>query len=252
MQHQSGWIRQFHPPQTAGCPQLLIFPHAGAGASAYRHFSEAFSADFEVFVFQYPGRQDRAGEPALESLPRMAMGAFADFRRSSHNRGEPLMTFGHSMGALVSFEFVRLAEAAGMRVRQLAISAAVAPSHAAAKPPHPSGDEEILDELIMLEGTNADVFADREVMRLALPVIKGDYRAFDAYACPETVTVNAPVHVICGDRDPVVTMPDLYAWGKHTDSLQVTMFDGGHFFLNDRIDEIAELLTSTTWHDTTV
>ena len=45
-----------------------------------------------------------------------------------------------------------------------------------------------------------------------------------------------------GDQDPIVTLGDLYGWGKHTDSVQVTMFDGGHFFINDHIDAVAKLL----------
>lgn len=251
MQHRPGWIRQFHKPNSPERLPLLVFPHAGAGASAYRAFSKAFSDNFDVIVFQYPGRQDRAHEPALPSLAEIAAGAFAEFRTSAHNRGLPIITFGHSMGALVSFEFVRLAEAAGIDVRQLTISAAVAPCHVADKPPHPTDDQEILDHLAVLEGTSADVFANREVMKLALPVIKRDYHAFDTYSCAETIKLAARIHAICGDQDPVVTMRDLYGWGKHTDNVQVTMFDGGHFYLNDHIDAIAELLAPSAQYERT-
>ncbi|WP_406270243.1 alpha/beta fold hydrolase [Nocardia sp. NBC_00881] len=249
MQHRPGWIRQFHKPNSPERLPLLIFPHAGAGASAYRTLSKAFSDSFDVIIFQYPGRQDRVGEPGLTSLPEIAAGAFAAFRASGHHRGFPITTFGHSMGALVSFEFARLAEAAGIAIRQLTISAAVAPCHVADKPPHPTDDQEILDHLGVLEGTNADVFANREVMKMALPVIKRDYHAFDTYSCDETVKIAARIHAICGDQDPVVTMRDLYGWGKHTDDIHVTMFDGGHFYLNDHVDAIAELLTPRAQHE---
>ncbi|UAK33213.1 alpha/beta fold hydrolase [Nocardia asteroides] len=242
MQRRPSWIRQFHKPNSAELLPLLIFPHAGAGASSYRVFSQALSRNFDVIVFQYPGRQDRATEQALATLPEIAAGAFAEFRQSEYNRGVPIITFGHSMGALISFEFVRLAEAAGVDVRQLTISAAVAPCHAADKPPHPTDDQEILDHLGMLEGTSADVFANREVMKMALPVIKRDYQAFDAYSCAETVKVTTRIHAICGDQDPVVTMRDLYGWAKHAEEIEVTMFDGGHFYLNDHAGAIADLL----------
>ncbi|WP_235215909.1 thioesterase II family protein [Mycobacterium kyorinense] len=171
-----GWIRQFHKPDSPERPVLLVFPHAGSGASAYRDFSKVLSSTFSVLVFQYPGRQDRAGEAPLLSLPAMAAAAFEEFSRSEHNRDVPIVTFGHSMGALVAFEFVRIAESSGIDVRQLNVSAAVAPSHVAAKPPHPTDDEAILNHLATLEGTETDVFANRELMRLALPVIKADYQ----------------------------------------------------------------------------
>lgn len=239
-----GWIRQFHQPDSPERPALLVFPHAGSGASAYRDFSKVLSRKFTVIVFQYPGRQDRAGEAPLLSIPAIASAAFDEFSRSKHNRDVPIVTFGHSMGALIAFEFVRLAESSGINVRQLNVSAAVAPCHVAAKPPHPTDDEDILNHLAALEGTETDVFANREVMKLALPVIKADYQAFDAYDCAAGVKVAAPIHAMGGDQDPYVTLGDLYGWDKHTDSMTVTMFDGGHFYLSDHVDAVAELLAS--------
>src|SRR5262249_60985163 len=108
--------------------------------SAYRDFSKVLSTNFRVIVFQYPGRQDRAAEAALASLEEIAAGAFGEFATSDQNRGVPVVTFGHSMGALVAFEFVRLAEAAGIDVRHLNVSAALAPIATAHQPPHPAHD----------------------------------------------------------------------------------------------------------------
>lgn len=239
-----GWIRQFHEPDSPKSMPLLVFPHAGAGASAYRTFSKVLSASFRVVVFQYPGRQDRAAEALPVSLPDIAAGAFGEFLTPERDRGIPIVAFGHSMGGLVAFEFVRLAEASGIDVRQLTVSAAVAPCRAAAKPPHPTDDEGILNHLGALEGTNTDVFANRDVMRHALAVIKADYRACDGYRCTDDVKVAAPIHVLGGDKDPYVTLGDLYGWGEHTDTVKVTVFDGGHFYLNDHLDAVAEFVAS--------
>ncbi|MBF6327585.1 thioesterase II family protein [Nocardia transvalensis] len=238
-----GWVRQFHKPASADLPPLLICPHAGTGASAYRAFSKAFSEHFDTVVFQYPGRQDRAREAALTTLPDIAQGALAAFLDSPHHRGRPLTVFGHSMGAMVGFELVRAAEKAGVEVRLLAASAAVSPGRAVDLPPHPSEDEQILDHLGRLEGTGSEVLASREVMRMALPVVKADYRAFDSYTCPPEVKVQARIHVLGGAEDPYITPRDLYAWAAHSEQdIEVTVFDGGHFYLNDNVAGIVELL----------
>lgn len=252
MPRQLGWIRQFHKPDFPASRPLLLFPHAGAGASAYRDFSKVLSSKFNVIVFQYPGRQDRAAEAALTTLSAIAEGAFGEFSASEHNRGVPIVTFGHSMGGWVAFEFVRIAEARGIDVRQLTVSATVAPCNAANKPAHPKDDEEILDHLAALEGTASDVFAHRELIRLALPVIKADYSASDMYSRDKNVKIAAPIHAIGGDRDPIVGLGDLYGWGKHTDNLQVTMFDGGHFYLHDHLDAVAELIASGAQYEQSV
>lgn len=238
--HKPGWIRKFHKPRTSGSPPLLIFPHAGAGASTYRNFSKALSAHFDVIVFQYPGRQDRANEPLPVSLPDIASGALDEFIGSGFHRSEPIFTFGHSMGGLVSFEFVRMAEEAGIDVRLLTVAAAVPPCRADTRPRTPTGDEELLDHIAELEGTGTDVLDNRELMRLALPVLQADHRASDAYTGPADARLRASVHAMGGDRDPIVSIADLHGWRKHTADAEVTIFEGGHFFHNDHVAAIAD------------
>ncbi|WP_433564549.1 thioesterase II family protein [Nocardia sp. CA-151230] len=245
MPRELGWIRQFQAPSAESAPPLLIFPHAGAGASAYRVFAKTLAAEFDVVVFQYPGRQDRAREAALETLPDIAAGAFAEFRESAHETGVPLTIFGHSMGAVIAFEFARLAEAAGLSVRLLVASSAAAPARVAALPGHPTEDEALLDHMSALNGTGAEVLGSREVLRMALPVMKADYRAFDAYSCTPDIAVDAPILVLGGDEDEFVAPRDLYAWESHSrGGIRVTLFAGGHFYLNDHVDGIAELLVA--------
>ncbi|ONM50495.1 thioesterase II family protein [Nocardia donostiensis] len=243
MPRELGWIRQFQAPRSAGSPPLLIFPHAGAGASAYRVFAKQLSQAFDANVFQYPGRQDRVREAAAETLPDIAAGAFEAFADSPLNRDQPITVFGHSMGSIIAFEFTRLAEAAGIPVRLLAVSSAAAPVRIAELPGHPTEDEELLEHMAALNGTGTDVMSSREVLKMALPVMKADYRAFDAYSCPPDVRVDASILVLGGDDDPFVAPRDLYAWDAHANSgVEVTVFSGGHFYLNDHIDGIAELL----------
>ncbi|RDI46172.1 thioesterase II family protein [Nocardia mexicana] len=238
-----GWIRQFHKPRAAGSAPLVICPHAGGGASTYRPFSARLREHFDVVVLQYPGRQDRAREAAPQTLPEVAAGAFEEFARSSFHRGEPITIFGHSMGSIVAFEFARLAESAGVPVRLLGISGAVAPWRVAEMPNHPTEDEQLLDHVAGLQGTGSDVLGNRELMRMALPALKADYAAFDRYSCSPDVQLDVPIQAMGGSDDEFVTMGDLYGWQRHTTAdLQVALFDGGHFYLHDQVAGIAELL----------
>ncbi|MTE11484.1 thioesterase II family protein [Nocardia aurantiaca] len=243
MPRKLGWIRQFQAPSAESATPLLVFPHAGAGASAYRDLAKRLAAEFDVVVFQYPGRQDRIRESAAESLPELAAGAFAEFRESTHETGAPLTIFGHSMGAVVGFEFARLAEAAGLSVRRLVASSAAAPARIAALPGHPTEDEALLDHMSALNGTGAEVMGSRDVLRMSLPVMKADYRAFDAYSCTGDTAVDAPILVLAGDEDEFVAPRDLRAWESHSrNGIRVILFPGGHFYLNDHVDGVAELL----------
>lgn len=240
-----GWVRQFHRPADPAAPPLVLCPHAGTGASAYRAYSAEFSRHFDVVALQYPGRQDRMKEPAAASIEELGAGAFEEFARSEHHTGAPITVFGHSMGGIVAFEFARAAEAAGATVRLLAVSAVPAPSRIAEHPRHPRDDDAILDRLIALGGTDPKIAANRDLLRMALPVLKADYTAIDAYRCAPDVRLAAPIHAFGGDDDPIVFAGDLHGWREHTAAdLEVSLLPGGHFYLESRLGELGDALAA--------
>ncbi|WAC53770.1 thioesterase II family protein [Gordonia sp. SL306] len=238
-----GALRQFHQPLRPGLPPLLVFPHAGSGASAYRTLSELFSREFTVLIMQYPGRQDRMREPAAAGLHALAAEAYAECSNRADLADVPLTVFGHSMGALVGFEFVRLAEENSTPIGRLVVSAATAPSRVAELPGHPTDDEGLMAHLSVLEGTGGGVMGSDAVMRMALPVLRADYQAFDAYQASADHRIAAPIAVVGGADDPVIKPHDLHTWSIHADDVDVNVFDGGHFYLHENGPGILDVLT---------
>ncbi|MFW0783144.1 alpha/beta fold hydrolase [Gordonia sp. CPCC 206044] len=242
-----GALRQFHQPLRPDLPPLLVFPHAGSGASSYRALSEHFSRAFTVLIMQYPGRQDRMREPAATELTDLAAEAHAEYTQRPDARRAPLTVFGHSMGGIVGFEFARRAQRTGdPELARLVVSAAAAPSRVADLPRHPTDDEGLMAHLSVLEGTGGSVMASEAVMRMALPVLRADYQAFDAYRAEPTDRVTAPISVIGGADDPAIKAHELHAWNIHGDDVSVSVFDGGHFYLDDNASDVLEVLTEST------
>lgn len=233
-------LRAFHRPPSPDAPLLVVFPHAGSGASSYRELSQRAAAGYEVLIMQYPGRQDRGREPAAAGLAELAAEAFAEYSAKAGNRRT--VVFGHSMGAIVGFEFTRLARAAGAPVTALIASAATAPSKVADLPRHPTDDESLLAHLGLLSGTGDAVLANDSVMRMALPVLRADYAAFDAYTCGDDVRVDVPIRVIGGADDQVIAPYLLHGWSSHADDVTVTVVDGGHFHLDEHPATLAGIL----------
>ena len=84
-----------------GQATVLLFAHAGAGASVFHRWMAEFE-DAEPVLVQLPGRETRASEPLVIDL-RLAMHC-AIARCIADLGDEPLICFDHSLGALLAFE----------------------------------------------------------------------------------------------------------------------------------------------------
>ncbi|CAN3129847.1 thioesterase II family protein [Mycobacterium sp. smrl_JER01] len=235
------WIKRF--PGEPGT-STIVFPHAGGAAAAYRGFASALCArGVDTFLVQYPQRGERLAHPAAESITELAADLLA---AADWNRLGPLRLFGHCMGALVGFEFTRLAAQRGVTVRELWASASQAPSTVEGSRPEPVTDRELLADIVDLGGTDARLLADEDFLELLLPAVRADYRAFHRYTCGRDVRIAADIHVIGGDADHRAEQDLLRQWQRHTDSVfTFTMMPGGHFYLDDHLDEVAELVSCT-------
>ncbi|MDT9693391.1 alpha/beta fold hydrolase [Streptomyces sp. P9(2023)] len=233
------WIRRYHPPASGGPERipLVCFPHAGGSAGYFYGLSRRLSPAVEVLAVQYPGRQDRLAEAPVEDVRELAARIVAALEPWAGRRPA---YFGHSMGALVAFEAARLSEPA-----VLFASARRAPSIQRAETFHLLDDDALIAETRRLSGVSAELFAEPGMRELVLPPLRADYRALAGYRPSPDAVVGAPVEVLLGDRDPRVTEEEARAWEPHTTGeFACTVFPGGdHFYLADRTDELATLIT---------
>ena len=225
------WIHRFRKDAQAS-NRLVCFPHAGGSASFFFPMAQNLTPDTEVFAVQYPGRQDRHTEAPIEDIQVLAdhvadaLGDRADL---------PTAFFGHSMGAVIAFEVIRRLESrgAGTAPALLFASGRRSPSSYREEAVHQRDDEGVIAELKRLNGTDARVLADDELLRLIMPAIRGDYRAIETYRCPPGPPLGCAVTVLVGDDDPRTTLDEARAWQQHTTGrFALHVFPGGHFYLS--------------------
>ena len=142
----------------------VIFPHAGAAAASYRVLAAALAAGGDTYVVQYPQRADRLTEPAHDKRARPGREPIS--RPAPWPSVAPLRLFGHSMGAVVAFEFARVAEAHGAAVQKLWVSAGPPPCVVADMPELPTSDDGVLADIADLGGTDPELLADEEFSEL--------------------------------------------------------------------------------------
>jgi medium-chain acyl-[acyl-carrier-protein] hydrolase len=214
--------------------RLFCFPYAGGGASIFRLWSEKLPVEVEVCPIHLPGRENRMKEPLLthlfplvETLAR-ALHPFMDI---------PFAFFGHSMGALLSFELARhLRNIHYPGPTQLFISAHRAPQLPdPASPLHDLPDSVLINTLYRLGGTPRAILQHTELMQILLPILRADLTLCETYIYTPEAPLDCPIAAFGGEYDSMVSKQELQAWSDQTGgSFTLYMLPGDHFFLHSQ------------------
>lgn len=232
------WLRRFHQGPGAG-PLLALLPHAGGSASYFHSLSTLLTPALDVVAVQYPGRQDRRDEEAVEDIRALADQIAAVLTVAA--AGRPVALFGHSMGASVGYEMSLRLQEDGVEVVRLFASGRRAPSRRRQEVPGGQDDGALLAELRTLSGTDARLLDDADVVRMILPALRADYRAIAAYAWRPGEVPSCPITALVGDADPRVGEDGARAWAGHTTGgFELVTFTGGHFYLAEHTEEVAK------------
>lgn len=231
------WIKLTPGRGKGSSGATVVFPHAGAAAAGYRMLAAALAAGGDTYVVQYPQRADRLSEPAHESVHDLATSLF---QAAPWPSVAPLKLFGHSLGAVVAFEFARVAETHGAAVHKLWVSAGPPPCVVADMPELPTSDDGLLADIADLGGTDPELLADEEFSELLTTAVRADYQAFNGYEPSPGVRIGADIRVLGGRDDHRIGAAVLRQWERHTaGSFALSLYDGGHFYVYDHVEAVA-------------
>jgi len=223
--------------------RLFLFPYAGGGAHIYRGWGSALPSYVEAFALQYPGRGERILEPPFTRLSPLV-------EKITHEllpyMDKPYTFFGHSMGALVSFEVARkLRREHDLAPRYLFVSACNSPQDRKNESRYSLLPEnELIDELTRFDGAPKEVLENRELMNLMLPTIRADFAVCEDYSYASDAKLSCPIAALGGIEDHETSGARLEQWRDETDSyFELKMFAGGHFFINSAQEPLLQFVT---------
>lgn len=240
----SSWIFRANPRPDAEL-RLICFPYAGGSAHIFKGWDAFLPTEIEVCAVQLPGRGQRITEPPIDTLSRLTP-QLADALLPYMDR--PFAFFGHSMGALISFELVRTLRRQGAPLpRHLFVSARHAPHLPSARTPiHHLPDARFMAELEHYKGTPSAVLQNRELMELFLPALRADFTISERYAYVTEQPLAVPISALGGVQDELVTRASLAAWCEHTaGSFSSRLFPGDHFYLHSAQPLLLRALAQT-------
>ncbi len=228
---ENSWLTCPRPNPQAPL-RLFCFPYSGAGASIFYKWPAILPSTIEVCPVQLPGRESRLGEPPFTRLQPLIEAASEALLP---HFDKPFAFFGHSLGALVSFELARrLRREDGPRPLHLFVSSHSAPQIPDCEPPiHDLPESEFVDRIRSLNGMPEKVLENQELMELLVPILRADFSVCETYVYQDDKPLNCPMRALGGLYDNYVSRSDLEAWREHTSgSFSVRMFPGGHFYMN--------------------
>ena len=230
LQIRDRWIKFITPNPNARL-RLFCFHYAGGNALVFRDWANHILNSVEVYAIELPGRGTRLTEPAFTHMPPLIQ-ALKD--ALSTYLTQPFAFFGHSMGALVSYELSQSLRQHGVTPTHLFVSGHRAPHLPDLEEPiHALPTADFLNALRRYNGTPEAVLQNAELMELMLPTLRADFTLLEAYVHRSRPPLNCPISAYGGLQDWRVAGDELAAWREHTQAaFSHQFFEGDHFFMH--------------------
>ena len=238
----SRWCESLSP-EPAWRLRLFCFPYAGGNALVFREWQQYLVPEIDVCLVHLPGRARRINErPHTQIQPLIQELADAIHPEA---QGIRFAFWGHSMGALISFELAREFRRRNYPAPvHLFLSACRAPTVMQAVPPSfhlPA--KEFIAEIRKLNGTPKEFFENPEIQKFLLPLLRSDFQITDTYQYQDEGPLACPITVYGADQDHLATLNYLAPWEMQTSAAYKTrVFSGDHFFFQSQKKEFISTL----------
>jgi medium-chain acyl-[acyl-carrier-protein] hydrolase len=228
--------------------RLFCFHYAGGNAHIFRDWHQKLPQHVQVVPVELPGHGTRLRESLLDSIPALVQEIATGI---TGYLDRPFVFFGHSMGALLSFEIARFLRRYFLpQPVHLYVSAHIAPHLSEERETiHQLPDDELTEKLRELNGTPEAVLNNPELRELFLPIIRNDFKVCETYQFKSGLPLDCPITVYGGVDDADVAHQELQAWGQHTTAgIQLRLIDGDHFFIHNQQDQFLRELKNDLEH----
>jgi medium-chain acyl-[acyl-carrier-protein] hydrolase len=213
--------------------RLFCFPYAGGDTYGFRSWQRHFPPYIDLCLVHLPGRGKRIDEQMFTRLILLVQTIADLIMREPES---PYALFGHSMGALISFELARELRRRGFAApRRLFLSGRSAPDVTGREAPIFNLPEEAFIAAVgSFNGAPKQVFAHPEAMKFFLPALRADLEMLDTYKYQPQERLSCPLTVYGGLQDADAPVDGLRAWEEHTSArCDLRLFNGDHFFIHN-------------------
>ncbi|MDQ0232876.1 thioesterase II family protein [Metabacillus malikii] len=220
--------------------RLYCLPYAGGSSYVFSKWIRNLHPDIELVPIEYPGRGRRILEPLISNSEELVNDIFENIKDGLDDL--PYILLGHSMGSLLAYELVYKILKSNNKGPTFIIFSGTDPLKCREKKiistlPH----EEFVQEVLAMGGTPKEVFSNKEMAEIYIPILRSDFQLVESYRAGEYQPLDIDLFVFYGKNDYSTDLTILNEWKFYTTkSCHFSEFEGGHFFIHDNEREVIE------------
>lgn len=223
---------------------LLCVPFAGAGASFFHPWRALSAGRWRVVAFEPPGRERRMLDTPYRNVVEAAKNEIDDIA-ATLGEGARVVVFGHSLGAVLAYEFVHLLSTRDVQVQRLVVSGSPGPWTQRGRRATGLPDEEFFARVEEFAGFRHEALDHPEMRELILPVLRADCEMHENYVPSTDEPVQVPICSLRGTSDGLVTAEEAQQWrDATTDEFSYAELPGDHMYLTDSGREVLEVIAA--------
>lgn len=221
--------------------RVYLFPPAGSDVSIYSRWEYNLPSSIEVCKLKLPGRGMRISDDLMSDCHEIA-DIVAELIDSCTD--VPFVIFGHSMGALITYETaVRLTERNNKLLKQIFVSAMKSPDTVSdegcfneendnsALMMHKLNDHDLIEKLKIIGNIPDEIAQNEDYLDIIIPIFRNDLYLCDTYHLDNMEILDIPINVYGGTFDSVADAEQLEKWKAFSsEKVRITLFSGDHFY----------------------
>lgn len=226
---------------------LFCIPYAGDSATIYMQWKQLLGNHIELYPVELAGRGARYDEPFDSNFTSMRNDLAAKIKHYAKNK--QYAVFGHSMGAILSYEvYYLLSEEGFPQPRHLFLSGRPAPAQNARKKGFLSRlvHEKVGEIFQQSRGIPDEIAKHPELAKKFRQVLKSDLHIMNTYDFrPKQEKIKCPVTIFSGKQDEI-SEEEILAWRDHSNNdCKIVWVKGDHFFLQTRKEELVSVINQS-------
>lgn len=214
--------------------RLFCFPYAGGTAQIYHSWPDLLPDEIEMIAIQYPGH--------IKSLQAKLFNRMSELVEAIYDQikgcmDKPYAFFGHSMGAMITYDLAQyICTKKAPPPVHLFQAARRAPHIQSIQPAlHSMSTAEIISVMRSFRMLPEEVINNEYILQLILPGIIADFEMVETWQYnPHSSPLPIPITAFCGVNDNQAAHNDMEEWRKHTvKEFNIFIYPEQHFFIHN-------------------